>query len=110
MFAGTIHDLDLLLEFAKLGVYCQLDLFGVECSLYQLNMHLDMLSDAQRMDKVIALANEGYEDRILMSHDIHTKHRLVSIFFCNLTINLINIIENQQHIFRSVTVDMVMHI
>lgn len=70
----------MLLEFAKLGVYCQFDLFGTEVSLYQLNMHFDMPSDAQRMDKVVLLANEGYEDRILMSHDIHTKHRLVRKF------------------------------
>lgn len=80
LIAGTIHDDETLLEFAKLGVYCQFDLFGTEVSLYQLNMHFDMPSDAQRMHKVILLANEGYEDRILMSHDIHTKHRLVQFF------------------------------
>lgn len=65
------------MEFAKLGVYCQFDLFGTECSLYQLNMRFDMPSDAQRMDMIVFLTNEGYENRILMSHDIHTKHRLV---------------------------------
>lgn len=75
---GTIHDEEMLLEFAKLGVYCQFDLFGTECSLYQLNMECDMPSDAQRMQKIVYLVNEGYEDRVLMSHDIHTKHRLVS--------------------------------
>lgn len=75
---GTIHNDETLLEFAKLGVYCQFDLFGMECSLYQLSMEMDMPSDAQRMQKIVGLVNEGYEDRILMSHDIHTKHRLVS--------------------------------
>lgn len=80
LIVGTIHDDQTLLEFAKLGVYCQFDLFGTEVSLYQLNMHFDMPSDAQRMDKVVFLANEGYEDRILMSHDIHTKHRLVRAY------------------------------
>lgn len=74
---GTILDTDRLLEFAKLGVYCQFDLFGTECSYYQLNSEHDMLSDGQRMDKIVALVREGHEDRILMSHDIHTKHRLV---------------------------------
>lgn len=69
---------DRLLEFAKIGAYCQFDLFGSECSFYQLNERFDMPSDAQRMDNIIALVNDGYEDRILMSHDIHTKHRLVS--------------------------------
>ncbi|XP_031620564.1 phosphotriesterase-related protein [Contarinia nasturtii] len=73
----TIHDDDMLLEFAKLGMYCQFDLFGTEVSFYQLAEHLDMPSDAQRMDKIISLVDEGYLDRILMSHDIHTKHRLI---------------------------------
>uniref|UniRef100_A0A8C9AM66 N-acetyltaurine hydrolase n=1 Tax=Prolemur simus TaxID=1328070 RepID=A0A8C9AM66_PROSS len=29
------------------------------------------------LDRVRLLVNEGYEDRILMAHDIHTKHRLI---------------------------------
>ncbi|XP_049737877.1 phosphotriesterase-related protein isoform X2 [Elephas maximus indicus] len=29
------------------------------------------------LDRVRLLVNEGYEDRILMAHDIHTKHRLM---------------------------------
>jgi phosphotriesterase-related protein len=71
-----------LLEFSNLGTYCQFDLFGTECSLYQLNITVDMPSDAQRMDKVVSLNEAGREDRILLAHDIHTKHRLVS--FCGL--------------------------
>lgn len=65
-----------LLEFAKLGTYCQFDLFGLEVSFYQLNAATDMPSDAQRLDKVKLLIDEGYLDRITISHDIHTKHRL----------------------------------
>lgn len=80
MHVGTIHDIDVLLEFAKLGSYCQFDLFGTECSYYQLHTEMDMPSDAQRMDRIVHLVKEGFEDRILMSHDIHTKHRLVSEF------------------------------
>lgn len=66
-----------LLEFAALGVYCQFDLFGTECSFYQLNPTKNMPSDAQRIENIAALVQAGYEDRCLMSHDIHTKHRLV---------------------------------
>uniref|UniRef100_A0A1B6KBM8 Phosphotriesterase-related protein n=2 Tax=Graphocephala atropunctata TaxID=36148 RepID=A0A1B6KBM8_9HEMI len=65
------------LEFARLGCYCQQDLFGVECSYYQLNPGQDMLSDAQRVDKIVRLIDDGRVDQILLSHDIHTKHRLV---------------------------------
>lgn len=71
----------MLLEFARSGVYCQFDLFGTEVSVYQLNPTADMPSDAQRIDRILKLVDEGYVERVLMSHDIHTKHRLVRVFF-----------------------------
>lgn len=74
---GTIRDENRLKAFAETGAYCQFDLFGTECSFYQLNNQVDMPSDAQRMDQVIMLVNAGYENRVLISQDIHTKHRLV---------------------------------
>jgi phosphotriesterase-related protein len=73
----TILKNENLLEFSNLGTYCQFDLFGTECSLYQLNLAADMPSDAQRMDKVVSLIEAGKEDRVLVAHDIHTKHRLI---------------------------------
>ncbi|XP_034831395.1 phosphotriesterase-related protein [Maniola hyperantus] len=72
----TLLDPAKLLEFSELGTYCQFDLFGIEVSYYQLNEDTDMPSDAQRIGMVSQLVKEGKEDRILMSHDIHTKHRL----------------------------------
>lgn len=78
---GTFNDLERLVEFAKLGVYLQFDKFGVECSYYQFSTEYDMPSDSQRMDQIARLVKEGYEDQILISQDIHTKHRLVSIKF-----------------------------
>ncbi|XP_048487822.1 phosphotriesterase-related protein [Plutella xylostella] len=72
----TIFKTDVLLDFAALGVYCQYDLFGTEVSYYQLCESIDMPSDAQRLDMMKLLVEEGFEDRLLMSHDIHTKHRL----------------------------------
>ncbi|CAH0389406.1 unnamed protein product [Bemisia tabaci] len=74
----TLHKNEDLLEFAGLKTYCQFDLFGNECSFYQLAPEQDMPSDGQRINKVMALIEEGRGDRILLSHDIHTKHRLVS--------------------------------
>ncbi|KAL7027804.1 hypothetical protein ACKWTF_005595 [Chironomus riparius] len=67
-----------LLEFSKFGCYCQMDLFGNEVSWYQLNPNADMPSDAQRVERLKMLADEGKIDRILISHDIHTKHRLTA--------------------------------
>ncbi|XP_060802496.1 phosphotriesterase-related protein [Amyelois transitella] len=72
----TLQDETKLLDFSDLKTYCQFDLFGVEVSYYQLNPTVDMPSDAQRLDRIAMLVREGRGDRVLMSHDIHTKHRL----------------------------------
>jgi len=74
-------DEDKLLEFAKLEAYNQLDLFGTECSFYQFNEDIDMVSDARRIQMIRLLIENGHLERILMSHDIHTKHRLVNPSF-----------------------------
>lgn len=74
----TILSSETLLEFASLGCYCEQDLFGTECSWYQLETQTDMLSDAQRLDRVVELVQNGFCDKVLLSHDIHTKHRLVN--------------------------------
>ena len=37
-----------------------------------------MPSDAQRIKMVKLLIDNGYQQRIMLAHDIHTKHRLVS--------------------------------
>ncbi|XP_049874287.1 phosphotriesterase-related protein [Pectinophora gossypiella] len=73
----TIFEDDKFLEFSDLGTYCQLDLFGIEVSYYQLHVTTNMPSDAQRLDKVELMIREGKADQLLMSHDIHTKHRLI---------------------------------
>ncbi|KAL1784776.1 phosphotriesterase-related protein isoform X1 [Sigmodon hispidus] len=66
-----------LLEFAQLGCYLEYDLFGTELLNYQLSPDIDMPDDNKRIRRVHFLVEEGYEDRILMAHDIHTKHRLM---------------------------------
>ncbi|KAG5684563.1 hypothetical protein PVAND_013788 [Polypedilum vanderplanki] len=73
----TILDDEKLLEFSDLGGYCQYDFFGLECSHFQMNEKIDHLSDAQRITKLKLLKDHGKLNRILMSHDIHTKHRLI---------------------------------
>ena len=37
-----------------------------------------MPNDGQRIQMVKCLVDGGYKDRVFISHDIHTKHRLVS--------------------------------
>ena len=37
-----------------------------------------MLSDAQRIEQIKFLVDNGFSDKIVVGHDIHTKHTLVS--------------------------------
>ena len=75
---GTIQDHGVLAEYAsEFGSYCQFDLFGIENSYYQIKPSIDFMSDAQRIAMIQSLIDEKFEDKILMAHDIHTKHRLV---------------------------------
>ena len=78
LISGTIQDQDTLLDFAStFGCYCQFDLFGIENSYYQIKPSIDFFSDAQRIGLIDGLIRSKFEDKILMAHDIHTKHRLV---------------------------------
>lgn len=72
----TLFDNGELLEFAKLGSYLEYDLFGVEMLNYPFNLEVDMPSDSQRVKFLSFLVKEGYEDKIVIAHDIHTKNRL----------------------------------
>ncbi|XP_055551739.1 phosphotriesterase-related protein-like [Wyeomyia smithii] len=74
----TLHNSEDLLEFAKLGTYCQFDLFGNECSYQQWAPKSYMQSDEQRIQHILHLLEEDFGERILMSHDVHTKHRLTN--------------------------------
>ncbi|EGI61262.1 PREDICTED: phosphotriesterase-related protein [Acromyrmex echinatior] len=74
----TLIKKEQLMEFADATkCYIQFDLFGTECSFYQLNPLIDFLSDAQRVKRIALLKKEKKLNRVLMSHDIHTKHRLI---------------------------------
>ncbi|XP_024247071.1 phosphotriesterase-related protein isoform X3 [Oncorhynchus tshawytscha] len=72
----TIFDHGELLEFAKMGSYLEYDLFGTEMLNYAYNLEVDMPSDSQRVKALAFLVQEGYEDNIVIAHDIHTKNRL----------------------------------
>ena len=71
----TYTDEQSLVEFAARGSYLEYDLFGVECSYYPLS-DIDMPSDAQRLDYIQRLIAEGYQDKIVVGHDMFSKHRL----------------------------------
>ncbi|XP_029971551.1 N-acetyltaurine hydrolase [Salarias fasciatus] len=72
----TIFDEAALLEFAQMGSYLEYDLFGTEMLNYPYDLKVDMPSDSQRVQTLAFLMKEGYEDRVVIAHDIHTKNRL----------------------------------
>jgi phosphotriesterase-related protein len=71
-----LEDSDLL-DFAELGTVLEFDLFGVETSYYQLSDEFDMPSDAIRINRLKHMVDEGLGERLVISHDIHTKQRLM---------------------------------
>lgn len=77
---GTLYTNEEILDFANLGCICEYDLFGLEVSHYQLAA-VDMPSDAERIRRIRLLLDEGYEDSIVIAHDVHTNHRLVHVLF-----------------------------
>lgn len=72
----TIFDDGELLDFAQMGSYLEYDLFGTEMLNYPYDLQVDMPSDSQRVKTLAFLMKEGYEDKVVIAHDIHTKNRL----------------------------------
>jgi phosphotriesterase-related protein len=73
----TVRDTDVLKKIAALGCFIQYDLFGTEVTAkvpYR-KFHIDIPSDAQRIDQIRDLAAAGHLDRILVGHDVGSKHR-----------------------------------
>ena len=71
----TVFDMERLREIAASGCYLEWDLFGSEGSYYPL-ADLDMPSDAQRLDYIKRMCDEGYAGKIVVGQDICTNHRL----------------------------------
>lgn len=73
----TITDLDGLRALAADGPWLALDNIGLEPSHYPFPVAgIDTLSDAQRLDLLARCLDAGLGDRMLLSQDICTKHRL----------------------------------
>ena len=71
-----VEHLTTLDDLARTGCYLEFDLFGHEISYYPLTKR-DMPSDAQRLDILAHVRELGCIERVLISQDICTKHRLV---------------------------------
>ena len=72
----TVSSIDILEELADTGCVLEWDLFGNEVSFYQPS-DFDMPSDAERLNFIRQMIDIGLGERIVISQDICTKHRLV---------------------------------
>jgi phosphotriesterase-related protein len=72
----TIFDHDRMLKLADTGVVLEFDLFGQEQSFYQ-HSDIDMPNDAARLQHIRALIDHGHLDRVVISHDICYRTRLI---------------------------------
>lgn len=72
----TIFRRDQLKKIAEAGCYLEWDLFGNEQSYYPLDPNIDMPNDAKRMDDIAWITSEGYDRKVVISHDICHKHSL----------------------------------
>ena len=72
----TIYDYDTLESLAKTGVYLNFDQLGIESSYYPLNPKSYMPSDHQKIEFIKAISDAGFNDKLLLGHDIYSKNRL----------------------------------
>ncbi len=72
----TVYDRGVLRDIAATGVYVNFDLFGHESSFYPLAADTYMPADHERIDMIDFLQSQAFANRILLAHDICTKHRL----------------------------------
>ncbi len=74
----TVFERDTLRKMGESGCYFEWDLFGSESSHYGLNPAIHHPNDDTKLDDIAWLISEGYGDRIVIAHDICTKHRLLA--------------------------------
>ena len=73
----TVHQHSNLKRLAETGCYLGWDHFGSEYSYYKMNPKTDLPTDAKRMDDIAWIISEGYEDKVVLSHDIGHQYRLL---------------------------------
>jgi len=72
----TIFDYSILKETGETGAFLNLDLWGHDSPYYPLAPQTYMPGDHERINMIEFLINNNFEDKILLAHDICTKHRL----------------------------------
>ena len=71
-----VYDRQILRDLASTGIYIQYDTFGLESPFPPHAPDTYMPSDYQRIEQLIGLIDDGLIKRVVIAHDICTKHRL----------------------------------
>jgi phosphotriesterase-related protein len=73
----TLSKLAEIEALADSGCYLEFDLFGVqEAGAYYDALGITIPTDTERLDQIRRLMSNGYADRVLISQDVGSKHRL----------------------------------
>ncbi len=73
----TVFERETLAAIGEAGCYFEWDLFGSEGAHYRLNPNIDHPNDATKLADIAWLISEGYGERIVIAHDICSRHRLL---------------------------------
>ena len=73
----TLFDHQAMVQLARTGCYIEFDHFGHEMPHYRSNPTIDMPNDAVRINHLQWLIAAGYQDKLVISHDIAVKIKLL---------------------------------
>ena len=73
----TVFERETLLRIGEAGCYFEWDLFGSESTYYRLNPAISHPNDGKKLSDIAWLITEEYGKKIVIAHDICSKHRLL---------------------------------
>ena len=69
----AIRSLSSLIALAQTGCYLEYDIFGWENTGPFMDPEINMANDGERLRKIVFLVEQGFEDQIVIAHDICRK-------------------------------------
>lgn len=73
----TVFEHSTLTAIGEAGCYFEWDLFGSESAYYRMNLDIQHPNDGTKLNDIAWLISEGYGDKIVIAHDICSRHRLL---------------------------------
>ena len=73
----TVFERTTLTAIGDAGCYFEWDLFGSESAYYRLNTAIQRPNDGTKLSDIAWLISEGYGEKIVIAHDICSRHRLL---------------------------------